>query len=245
MVIYRLRPLGGDDVTVEIRKRLWYTGFLFWKWEPYSTVRSAVNEAEWKIIELIEKIEKLLAVRMALADSAENECREMLKHKMDKFGISEPLSLDDKTFKEWIKPYASRPDDKFKMFFNPSVTRRYGLNNKPSTRDGQSHVDSPFRQGGDKGRGVIPGGPGTIVGVMLPEHQRFSSNLRDTDDSVDQFVMDKGAQKSDGGNQAEGKKAQQRKIRQDNPFTTDRWENQKEWNEWIEAEWKANHGGDS
>jgi hypothetical protein len=237
MPYIRTRPLGDDDVTIEVRQRLWWTLWLFTKAVPLSTVRSSLNKLDWEIIELTDKLKAKLANRMALAEACHAEYEEAKNNRYDKFGISEWIYLDDKIFRDKVKPYTDRPKEDWRTFFSIGTIRQFKLENKP-----KSNEQGVRRAGDFRLKGHVPGESGGTIGVMMPEHQKFALHLREDNPDVNTFVMDKNLDKKHTGEQASDKKSQMRKLRQDNPFSPSEWGNHKEYESFLNEKWQQEFG---
>lgn len=249
-----------DDLIILVRKRRWILSLLFF-WaapfltkgmrgslyfimDPETTVRSAINEVEWGIIEDWEKIRKKLASLKVLTDSLEKEIKnELGSREYDRVsGDCEPFPVDDKVFKDLVKPYSERPPGRWWQFLNQMVIREFNLDRKPIDPNNPFNPQPGRPSSSNQGRGgIVPGEGGGEIGVILPEHQHLAKHLRDGKMEVDQFVTHKDPDKKQGGGGSD-MKSQKRQIRQNNPFDPSRWENEKEWNKWVDDQWNEQHG---
>ncbi len=219
----RTRPGGEDDTIIVVKHRIWWLLGLFSRWEDYSTTKSAVNKIDWELIELKEKMLKLLAKRMALAEAAEAEYRETLGRKSDKFGISDEFFLDDKTFLERVHPYTANPDpQELLLFFNPQVIRKYQLNRKSSAQ--KRHDDQQHHRAGAHiaGTPIVPGNSG-VTAYTLPEFANKSIHFAE-ESGADQVVAFR-----EENRQSPKDKDALNKLKQKHPRRPD--ETREEWNE--------------
>ncbi len=231
---FRTRTVGDDDVVFSVKKRIWWTLWLFSTYEDYSTSRAVINKIDTEIIELIGKIEAKLSSRMVFAEAAAAEYKNAVNNRYDNFGVSKPTFIDDKVFDERVKPYVKRPDEKTILeFLNPMTLRKFNFNVKPTSQQNQNSRQA----GGSMGRPYVAGTSGSDIAIVDESFRKHATHLKDGL-PVDSVIFAKDEKK---GAQPEGKKAQMAKLRQANPYDPNTWENHNEWNKYLEQLWKEKY----
>lgn len=230
---FRAVQLGEDDARIEKKNPLWKVvltfGLVYSRWEPYTTVRSALNAVDWEIIESLDKLRRKLSHRKELAEIIEREVADVKRYSHDKFGVSEEFELTLKEVKERLKPYADRPDlQMITSFLNPVVIREYSLSRKPAS--GPSNAG---RKAGPQNHGpVTPGAPGAATAYTLPEYANRHSIHIAEQSGVDQVVAFREENKG-GNNQGGDRKTRMKQLRQSNPKFPEESDN--EWNNRLQT----------
>lgn len=236
---FKTRTVGDDDVVFVLKKRIWWTFWLASTYEDYSTARAAVNKIDTEIIELIHKIEAKLSSRMVLAEACEAEYKQAAENKYDFTGVSKAYYIDDKQWNDRVKPYIQRPDEKIMFnFLNPVMIRKFQLNKKFNTGNGQS-ID--YRKAGQHTMVGTGSGSGSVT-VIPEEYRKHAIHFNSEDTQSDQIVFAKDEEKGKGSN-PEGKKAQMAKLRGENPYQESVYGDHKEWNKQLEALWQEKFSG--
>jgi len=232
---FKTRTVGDDDVVFSVKRRIWWTLWLFSRYEDYSTARAVVNKLDTEIIELLDKVEAKLSSRMILAEACEAEYKEAVESKYDIFGVSKPRYIDDKTFNERVKPHVKRPDEKrIISSLSQSLMRKYQFNKKFGTDKG-----SGGRNAGDH-RPYTSGVGASTLAIVPEAYRNLGTHLRNGITDVDSIVFAKEDDKK--GNQPQGKKAQMGLLRQEIPFDKNSFSDHKEWNEHLESVWQDRYG---
>lgn len=188
-------PDGYKDVIIMTRKWKFFLGLIpYLAWYDKTTIMSAVNEIDWKLLDKIAEIEKLLSARQAMVKQAVDEMTDVSKHAFDKFMMTEPFDIDEKVFKERVRPMTARIDpQKVTLFLNPQVLRKFEY-----SKSYQPEQQSQQRRAGNHpgGRPITPGQGGQTTGYTLPEFADKSIHIAE-ESGVDQVVAFREEKKDD------------------------------------------------
>lgn len=206
MPTVRLVPLSDDDQTIERKK------FLFF-WRPESTIRSRVNEIEWKIIAAQEAMLKLLAERKLRVEQYERELAYARERSRVNFGRSEPIALSDKEYKEFVAPYQDRPKEDWVEFFHQKIIREYDLKSRGRGQNEMSYRGIQHQRAGHgHGTPIMPGSSGQVTGYTLDEFASKAIHIGEQS-GVGQVV----SYREDNAKSQGDDKARMKQLRQEYP----------------------------
>lgn len=224
---YRYVPVAEpDDRAYYVQNPWWRVLYKLERWTFVSTLKAALYKKDWELIELSEKMSKLLAERAELADVIHYEVKDAATYKADREGRSESFEMSLKEVKQKIVAPVDRPDlERLTSFLHPKITAKYGLSGKYKN---PAHPENFQRKAGPQNHGPhIPGMPGAQTGFTLPEFANSASVHLMEETGVDSVI----AYKEDNGGTGGDRKSRFKQLRQQHPQRDE--ETQAQWDKRI------------